>query len=154
MGSSGGGFGPSSGGLGGSSAAAGGGGSKAGLPRKGMQLGSKAKGASSLLENLAKEEGVATLDEPTRAVAAGGPAGTHVISGGGGGWTHGPGSTRGLGGVVTLKGVLRTAPSGGLRCGRGLSCSPGFRGRGVVACVGCWGRHLVLRSLMGHVVAS
>jgi hypothetical protein len=82
MGSSGGGFGPSSSsmgsGIGGVSAAAGGG-SKAGLPRKGMQLG-KSKGASSLLENLAKEEGVATLDEPTRAVAAG-PTGTHVISG-------------------------------------------------------------------------
>lgn len=81
MGSSGGGFGPSSSsmgsGIGGVSAAAGGG-SKAGLPRKGMQLG-KSKGASSLLENLAKEEGVATLDEPTRAVAAG-PTGTHVIS--------------------------------------------------------------------------
>lgn len=81
--SSGGGFGPSSsssmgpgGSLGGSAAA---GGSKAGLPRKGMQLG-KSKGASSLLENLAKEEGVATLDEPSRAAAAG-PVGTHVISG-------------------------------------------------------------------------
>jgi hypothetical protein len=56
-----------------------------------MQLG-KSKGASSLLENLAKEEGVATLDEPSRAVAAG-PVGTHVISGGClcvvGGWVGG-----------------------------------------------------------------
>jgi hypothetical protein len=78
IGSSGGGFGPSSSSsLGGSAAAAAG--SKAGLPRKGMQLG-KSKGASSLLENLAKEEGVATLDEPSRAVAAG-SVGTHVISG-------------------------------------------------------------------------
>lgn len=62
-------------------AAAAGGGSKAGLPRKGMQLG-KSKGASSLLENLAKEEGVASLDEPSRGgAAAAGPTGTHVISG-------------------------------------------------------------------------
>jgi hypothetical protein len=75
----GGGFGPSSSSSIGAAAA--GTGSKAGLPRKGMQLG-KSKGASSMLENLAKEEGVtvATLDEPSRPTAAG-PTGTHVISG-------------------------------------------------------------------------
>jgi hypothetical protein len=58
---------------------------KAGLPKKGMQLG-KGKGASSILESLAKEEGVASLDEPARpSVAVGGaPVGTQVISGGGG----------------------------------------------------------------------
>lgn len=75
LGSSGGGFAPSS-----SSGVGLGGGSKAGIPKKGMQLG-KSKGASSLLENLAKEEGVATLDEPSRPSAAAGPVGTHVISG-------------------------------------------------------------------------
>lgn len=77
--SGGGGFGPSSSSSIGAAAAGTGG--KAGLPRKGMQLG-KSKGASSMLENLAKEEGVtvATLDEPSRPTAAG-PTGTHVISG-------------------------------------------------------------------------
>eukprot|EP00878_Enallax_costatus_P014439 GHUV01015100.1.p1 GENE.GHUV01015100.1~~GHUV01015100.1.p1 ORF type:complete len:510 (+),score=164.78 GHUV01015100.1:348-1877(+) len=53
---------------------------KAGLPKKGMQLG-KGKGASSILESLAKEEGVASLDEPVRpGVVAAGPVGTQVIS--------------------------------------------------------------------------
>lgn len=54
---------------------------KAGLPKKGMQLG-KGKGATSILESLAKEEGVASLDDPVRpgAVTAG-PVGTQVISG-------------------------------------------------------------------------
>lgn len=76
LGSSGGGFGSSS--TASSTAAAG---PKAGLPKKGMQLG-KSKGASSLLESLAKEEGVASLDEPARpGVVAAGPVGTQVISG-------------------------------------------------------------------------
>jgi hypothetical protein len=77
----GGGFG-SGGGAAGSTAAAG---SKTGLPKKGMQLGKSKAGASSLLESLAKEEGVAvtTLEEPVRPGATGGSglAGTHVISG-------------------------------------------------------------------------
>lgn len=77
MGGSGGGFGGSSGRD--SST----GGPKVGLPKKGMQLG-KSKGASSILESLAKEEGVtvAALEQPVRPTAAGGLAGTHVISGG------------------------------------------------------------------------
>jgi hypothetical protein len=76
---SGGGFG-GNGGSGSSAAAAAA--PKAGLPKKGMQLG-KGKGASSILESLAKEEGVASLDEPARpTVAVGGaPVGTQVISG-------------------------------------------------------------------------
>jgi hypothetical protein len=85
---SGGGYGPSSSsggmGLGGGSSSAAAGGGKSGLPRKGMQLGSKAKGgASSLLENLAKEEGVAvaSLEEPTAPLVMGGGGGGHVISG-------------------------------------------------------------------------
>lgn len=51
---------------------------KAAGPKKGMQLG-KAKGATSILETLAKEEGVADLEQPTRAAA--GPAGGMVIAG-------------------------------------------------------------------------
>uniref|UniRef100_A0A383VBM7 Coatomer subunit delta n=1 Tax=Tetradesmus obliquus TaxID=3088 RepID=A0A383VBM7_TETOB len=73
----------SGGGFGGSSAsAASAAAPKAGLPKKGMQLG-KGKGAASILESLAKEEGVASLDEPSRpSVAVGGaPVGTQVISG-------------------------------------------------------------------------
>eukprot|EP00879_Flechtneria_rotunda_P014343 GHRR01014983.1.p1 GENE.GHRR01014983.1~~GHRR01014983.1.p1 ORF type:complete len:479 (+),score=151.16 GHRR01014983.1:639-2075(+) len=53
-------------------------GPKTGLPKKGMQLG-KSKGASSILESLAKEEGVASLDEPARSAVAG-PTGTQVIA--------------------------------------------------------------------------
>jgi hypothetical protein len=73
-------FGGNGGGSAGSAAASA---PKAGLPKKGMQLG-KGKGASRILENLAKEEGVASLDEPSRpSVAVGGaPVGTQVISGG------------------------------------------------------------------------
>ncbi|WIA16825.1 hypothetical protein OEZ85_013762 [Tetradesmus obliquus] len=72
----------SGGGFGGSSASsASAAAPKAGLPKKGMQLG-KGKGAASILESLAKEEGVASLDEPSRpSVAVGGaPVGTQVIS--------------------------------------------------------------------------
>ncbi len=52
-----------------------------GVPKKGMQLG-KAKGASSMLESLAKEEGVANLDAPVVPRAGAGPGpGPMVISG-------------------------------------------------------------------------
>jgi hypothetical protein len=54
-------------------------------PKKGMQLGAKSKGASSILESLAKEEGVGVTDLDAVArpgpAAAAGPAGTMVISG-------------------------------------------------------------------------
>lgn len=76
LGSSGGGFGGST-----TSSTAAAAGPKTGIPKKGMQLG-KSKGASSILESLAKEEGVASLDEPVRpSVVAAGPAGTQVIAG-------------------------------------------------------------------------
>ena len=80
------------GGFGGASAAAAPARGIAGAgPKKGMQLGAKSKGASSILESLAKEEGVGVAEleaaaRPGPGTAAAGPAGTMVISGG---WCRG-----------------------------------------------------------------
>ncbi|KAI8472701.1 MAG: delta-cop [Monoraphidium minutum] len=63
------------GGLGGSSGGARGGGGLGGAPKKGMQLGKAKGGPVSLLESLAKEEGVAvaSLDAPAPGLAAAAP---------------------------------------------------------------------------------
>lgn len=70
----------SGGGYGGAAPAARGG---AAPPKKGMQLGKAKGGASSLLESLAREEGVpaSLLEDPPGPVTAAAAAGGHVISG-------------------------------------------------------------------------
>ena len=87
-----GGYGGGGGGGGGSGGGIGSGSGGAGAPKKGMVLGKAKAGAASLLESLAKEEGVAVsaLEAPPSAAAAGGPGAAAGGAGAGGGAPSGP----------------------------------------------------------------